>query len=535
MQLQRAIAARTGLARAGKLLLLVSTMLVLLPSTAGAQSAPVYSTVAVFQPGDPANPLSILVQARDGNLYGTSTLGGTHGRGTVFRLTPDGTVTIMHSFAGPDGCMGPLASLIDEFNNGLTLGTDGNLYGIAVCSQAAGVFFKMATDGTFTVLHAFKLNQDGAARPGAPVEGPDGNFYAFSSKDDFGDLYRMSPTGVLTTLYAFKTSGDPNLFNPERLWLGSDGNLYGYSSGHQAGVGALFKASLQGDVSVVHNFNPPEPMAIDAPLDESNDGNWYGASYHGAAINGFGNIFKLSPAGDPTTLFTFHETDGLGRLPSTALIQATDGNLYGGASGPQVLFRVTTGGTYTVVHRFSVKQDVLAGPASGFVQHTNGILYATTYESGSSKCAGGCGGAYSLNIGAGPFVRFLLAQSNATPGHTVGLLGQGLSGTQGVAFNGMPAQVSLISDTYLETTIPDKATSGPITVTLGGGVTLTSNKIFHVVPPPPPLSPASVNTDTAPGTARPPDAAAAADTVDAAPTAMPDDGAQLDLAAPPAA
>ena len=513
-------------------LVLVSTTVVLLPSAAGAQNAAAYRTLAVFEPGGADYPLSILVQARDGNLYGTSSSGGTYGRGTVFRLTPEGKVTIMHSFAGPDGCMGPLASLIAEPNNGLVLGTDGDLYGIAVCSEATGVFFKIATDGTFTVLHPFKLDQDGAAAPGAPVEGPDGNFYGLSRKDDFGNLYRISPSGDLTTLYAFKSAGDPNLFNPVRLWLGSDGNLYGYSVGHTNGIGALFRASLQGDVSVLHDFKTPQPIDIDAPLDESNDGNYYGASYHGPAINGFGSIFKLSPSGDPTTLFIFHETDGLGRLPSTALIQATDGNLYGGASGPPVLFRVTTSGTYSVVHRFNGKQDGLAGPTSGFVQHTNGTLYATSYESGSLKCTSGCGGVYSLGIGAGPFVSFLPAQSNATPGHTVGLLGQGLRGIQSVAFNGTTAQFTVISDTYLETTIPDKATTGPITVTLGGGSTLTSNKIFHVVPPPPPPTPtpvpapADTGTDsgTAPSNDLPPPAPDSDDAVPAATPEVPQDG-----------
>ena len=172
----------------------VASVLALLPAAAGAQSGATYSTLAVFERGaGPAYPMSILVQARDGNLYGTSTGGGTSGKGTIFKLTPDGKVTVMHSFAGPDGCMGPIASLIDQANNGLTLGSDGNLYGIAVCSEAAGVFFKMSTDGTFTVLHAFKRSEDGGAVPGAPVEAPDGNFYGFSSKDDFGDLYRMSP------------------------------------------------------------------------------------------------------------------------------------------------------------------------------------------------------------------------------------------------------------------------------------------------------------------------------------------------------
>ncbi len=122
-----------------------------------AEPAPVFSVLSNLgaNAGDPILPMTILAQGRDGNLYGTSTGGGANGYGTVFQLTPAGKVQVLHSFNGTDGSIGSGASIVSS--NGLTLGTDGSFYGTTFAGgeSVQGVIFKISTDGTFTMLHNF--------------------------------------------------------------------------------------------------------------------------------------------------------------------------------------------------------------------------------------------------------------------------------------------------------------------------------------------------------------------------------------------
>jgi uncharacterized repeat protein (TIGR03803 family) len=434
-----------------------------------------------------------MVQGRDGNLYGTSTDGGASGRGTIFQLTPDGKVTVIHSFSGgADGCLGPINSLLGQFNSALLVGTDGNLYGGAGCGpNGYGVFFKLSTDGTFTAIHAFTADDGGLGVGAAPVEGFDGNFYGIGgSPKGYGSLYRLTPADELTTLYSFDTgTGDSwsHLVYPYRLTLGSDGNLYGTTVGVvNVWKGTVFKMTTAGELTVLHTFSGPDGLAAGGPLAQAGDGNFYGVTGYGGTAN-FGTVFSVTPTGDFTSLFSFHR-DKFGIEPAAALVEASDGKFYGGTRcapgspcGIAVLFQINASGNITSQYDFKAGGSE-GGASNALVQHTNGTLFGTGYEGGSRDCVSGCGTLYSLNAGLPPFVRFLPAQSAGSPGASIGLFGQGFSGASSVAFNGTSAKFVVASDTFLTAAVPDGATSGPITVSTSGS-SLKSNVDFRVAPP----------------------------------------------------
>jgi uncharacterized repeat protein (TIGR03803 family) len=171
------------------------------------------------------------------------------------------------------------------------------------------------------------------------------------------------------------------------------------------------------------------------------------------------------------------------------LVEATDGNFYGttaaGTCGDSTIFRVTPAGQFATLYTFPADGSMGCEPLSTLLQVTDGLLYGTTAAGGSLN-----GGVFfSFDVGMGPFVTFLPAARQV--GHTVEILGQGFTGSSVVSFNGTPATAfNVLTDTFLTAIVPDGAASGFIKVTTPGG-TLTSNKQFQVKPQITSFSPAS--------------------------------------------
>jgi uncharacterized repeat protein (TIGR03803 family) len=333
-------------------------------------------------------PLAALLLASDGNFYGTTFNGGGSnncapypGCGTIFKITKEGKLTTLHSFDQTDGT-GPVGALIQ--------GTDGSLYGTTTFGGANGygTVFKIAMRGTFTTLHDFAL-ADGAVPYGGLIQASDGNFYGTTSE-----------------------GGDPNCY---------DGNC-----------GTVFKITPTGILTTLHSFAgyPTEGAQPMAGLLQATDGNLYGTTYNGGANFLDGTIFKITPGGNLTTLYSF-----------CSLAGCTDG----------------------------------ARPYGGLVQATNGILYGVTYEGGSFDD----GTVFSLDVGLGPFVTFVRFAGRV--GRTGPILGQGFTGATSVSLNGIEADFTVVSDTHIKATVPPGATTGYVTVTTPSG-TLTSNVPFHVIP-----------------------------------------------------
>jgi uncharacterized repeat protein (TIGR03803 family) len=236
----------------------------------------------------------------------------------------------------------------------------------------------------------------------------DGNFYGTTSAGgsglDFGDgvVFKMSPAGVLTTLYSFCAQANcPDGFMPNGLLQSSDGNFYGTtfnggSTGCPAGCGTLFKITPAGALTTLYRFCAQTGcLDGDNPntgLIQSSDGNFYGATSGGGA-NGNGSIFKITPEGTLTTLYSFclQTQCADGEFPS-AVVLATDGNFYGtsgggGAYGSGTVYELTLEGTLTTLYSFCAQTNCPDGAVpQGMIQARDGNFYGTTESGGNPTC-----------------------------------------------------------------------------------------------------------------------------------------------------
>ena len=346
--------------------------------------------------GDPVNPgwMGLFAQGRDGNLYSTSQSGGAfvggHQYGTVFRLTPSGAMQVLRSF--------DLSVIGGLPNSGLTLATDGNLYGTTPTGGAVGygTLFKITTTGTVTVMHNFNGNTEGTTANAPPIQGKDGNFYGTTGNGGTitGTVYKMTPAGVYKVLFSF----DGNVRYPQAITLGNDGNFYGtYLGGTLTNVnGGIFKITPAGKLTVLHRFTDTDGKNPMGAIIQATDGNFYGTARAGGT-GGQGVVYKMTPAGVLTVLHNFaNDTHGL--APFAGLVQATDGKFYGvTTSNPGkssgVLYQITSTGTYNDLVFFSNVAGNFRGtnPQVSLVQHTNGTLFGDTLGGGNNADCVGCG------------------------------------------------------------------------------------------------------------------------------------------------
>jgi uncharacterized repeat protein (TIGR03803 family) len=445
-------------------------------------SSPAYTfkTLIIFDGTDGATPVDTpLVQGADGNLYGTTLGGGANGAGTVFKMTAAGTVTTLYSFCSLSNCSdgaGPYG--------GITQASDGNFYGTTSQGGAAngisGTVFKITPSGTFTTLHSFD-GTDGAF-PRAPlIQAANGALYGLTENggaSNSGTFFKITTRGTLTTLYSFTGT---YLTGP--LVQGTDGNFYGTSEwGGANGYGMIFKLTPSGRFSIPHSFDSTDGSAPACGLLQASDGNLYGTTYEGGSNNscpnGCGTVFKITLAGALTTLHNFNSTDGSN--PIAALIQATDNNFYGttyggGTAGDWgTVFKITAAGKVTTLHSFAGTDG--AQPYGPVSQDTSGKLYGTATNGTGTAPQGTL---FLVSTGLKPFVRFVRNRGKA--GQTVGILGQGLTGTTSVSFGEAIATFKIQSDTYLTATVPVGATSGYVAVTTPAA-SLKSNVPFQVLP-----------------------------------------------------
>ena len=364
-------------------------------ATAISSCAQNLTTLVSFDGTNGSSPAASLIQASNGNLYGTTEYGGTFSGceggfdpcGTVFKTTLSGTLTTLHTFDYFDGAF-PVSPVVQ--------GTDGNFYGTNQGegdSGGSGAIFKMTPGGTVTVLSS-------TSSPAGLVQGRDGNFYGTTHSSPYtaGTVFKITPSGTLTTLHTFDgTDGD----NPQAgLILATDGNFYGttYSGGTSnycvGGCGTVFKMTPSGSLTTLHSFSGTDGYSVYAGLVEGTDGNLYGTTFGGGAQNA-GVVFKITPSGALTVLHSFCSqtscTDGA--YPRAALIQATDGNFYGttfqgGANNSQgTVFAITPGGSLTTLYSFCAQTGCADGtnPIGGVIQASDGNFYGTTYAGGADN------------------------------------------------------------------------------------------------------------------------------------------------------
>lgn len=304
----------------------------------GSLSAQTLTTLLSFDQTNGGNPAAALVQAKDGSFYGTTSTNGANLGGTVLRITPNGALTTPHNFCSQTGCPDgyqPEAGLIQA--------TDGNFYGtteIGIGTTKWGTVFRITPNGTLTTLHTFG-NTDGSQPVAALVQGTDGNLYGTTSRGgantcterstynlSCGTVFKITLGGQFTSLASFdqKTGYLPS----SPLIEGSDGNFYGTTPwGGTGNFGTVLKITPTGTLTVLHNFKATEGEKSFGALVRGTDGNFYGTTSFGGGSSG-GSVFKITPSGTLTTLHSFDISDGSGA--DAALIQAKDGNFYGTTS-----------------------------------------------------------------------------------------------------------------------------------------------------------------------------------------------------------
>jgi uncharacterized repeat protein (TIGR03803 family) len=462
---------------------------------AAALPAQTFTRLHSFDGTDGNNPYAALVQATDGHLYGTTAFGGASGDGTVFTVTTSGSLTSLHSFDGSDG---------DQPYAGLIQATNGQLYGTALAgganegcfSTTCGVVFKITPRGALTTLYSFCSQSncvDGFEPYAGLIQAANGKFYGVTVAGGTmgnGTVFNITPGGALTTLYSFCSQGNcTDGASPQgTLVQATNGNFYGATPGGGAnGGGTIFKITPSGMLTTLYSFcsqgNCTDGYGPFGALVQATDGSFYGTTIGGGA-NDNGTVFKIAPSGALTILYSFCSQGGTnctdGKYPQAELVQGTDGNFYGTTNsggtegeGAGTIFEITPSGALTTLHSFDYTDGVL--PQGALVQDTNGKFYGTTVIGG----AHGDGTVFSLSVGLGPFV-----EANPTSGRVgkaVNILGTNLAGTTSVTFHGIGATFTLVSSSWITTTVPPGATTGTVQVVTPGN-TLSSNVPFTVTP-----------------------------------------------------
>jgi uncharacterized repeat protein (TIGR03803 family) len=376
-----------------------------------------------------------IIQAADSNYYGISAYGGgttscLHSGGldgscgVIYRLTPTGAFTILHTFSGiADG--GVPTNIIQ--------GSDGNLYGTTAYGGSGqclviygngisdeaivgcGTIFRITASGVFTSLYSFTGGSDGNS-PNMLIEGSDGNFYGttiLGGTGGYGTVFRFASSASLTSLFAFL--GDSNGGAPNALVQGSDGLFYGTTqaggqlsggckSMYLNGCGTIFSVSSSGTLKTIYTFsgssdgaefrNARGRIVVRQPgrgfqmggysyqlastaLTEGNDGRFYGITPEVVTAS---TIYSVDSVGNLKTLYTFGQS-GDGGGSGLGLFLASDGNFY--SSSGNVIFSTNTSGTFTPIYTFTGQAD--GGNPDQFFGGVGGIFVGPTESGGSGS------------------------------------------------------------------------------------------------------------------------------------------------------
>ena len=431
-----------------KTLVPLASALALAAATASGASAATATLLYSFKTGtsDGQLPFADVTLDSQGNIYGVTSAGGAVDAGVVYKVAPDGTETVLHSFVGGDndGAYPSSNVLLDRAGNlyGLTFSGGGTGCGGGGC----GTVYKLAPDGKVTLLHSFAGDGDGNGPQGDLLADAAGNLYGaaaigggdatcavhgFGKDSGCGTLFKVAPDGAFTVLHTFENPLKQGAIPQGFLIADAQGNLYGVTETNgettpcpagvaQKGCGVVFKLSTSGAYSVLHAFTGDSDGGVPygGPIGDA-QGDLYGATLAGGNLGicdytvgdgkGCGVLYKLTPGGTLTTLHTF--TGGAdGAAPTSRLTADCKGNLYGtaefggddkakacansfGVNGCGTVFKITPEGIFSVLHTFhGAPKDGSQPIFTGVVADGAGNLYGATPAGG----ANGVGAVYKL-------------------------------------------------------------------------------------------------------------------------------------------
>jgi uncharacterized repeat protein (TIGR03803 family) len=405
------------------------------------QAANVQPLVPLAAPGVEKAPLFVrseLVLANDGNLYFTSSAGG-EGIGTVSKLTPSGTLSVLHALNDTDEGAASYGKIMQA--------SDGNLYGTMYYggTKDRGVVFKVTLAGTYTVLRSFGQTSKDASNPYTGlVQAADGNLYGttlLGGAQDMGTVFRISTNGDFAIVHEF---GGSDGRNPEgTLVIGADGNLYGTTlQGGDKNRGAIYRITTGGAFTLLYSF--PELGAFSANAVATNatganpraglllaaDGNFYGTAYQGGT-NGFGTVFRITPTGTLNVVHAFTGPSFGGARPLSGLVQDTAGNFYGTTEGGGYLnsgsaYRIDPAGQFTLLHGFTGLTTDGSQPYAGLTL-LDGYLYGVT----TTDVFGSAGTLFRLELATAGVLplEFSISETAITQGSSVTVSWSGPAGS----------------------------------------------------------------------------------------------------------
>jgi uncharacterized repeat protein (TIGR03803 family) len=273
-------------------------------------------TTFSFDGTNGSQPYAGLVQTASGDFYGVTTTGGVNNLGTVFKFTPTAGLTTLYSFAANTG-YSPLGGLVlaSDGNFYGTASAGGPATG-ACQPSGCGTIFKITPKGKYTTLHNFNGIPDGGLPLATMTQAPNGKLYGTASTlgnaGNYGTVFTITPKGKFTVVHQFDNTDGADPFGG--LILGTDGNFYGQTdlggASNYGAFGTVYKMSPSGKVTTLHSFEQTDGDNPISNLVQGTDGNFYGTAAYGGLYPNFGTVFKITPSGTFTTLHNFDSTDG---------------------------------------------------------------------------------------------------------------------------------------------------------------------------------------------------------------------------------
>lgn len=376
-----------------KTLFLFLRVSMFLAALAGAQ-AQTFNQIYSFTDGaDGAGPFAAVVQDQTGNLYGTAgCCGGQTSNGEVFKLAPDGTESVLYTFCSQINCADGQESYAP-----VVLDQNGNVYGTTTSGGTAneGVIFKIDAAGNETVLYSFTGGSDGCDPLQGLFRDEAGDLFGTASKcgsSNLGTIFKLDSAGNFTVLHSFaKKTSDGASPSYGRLKMDKFGNLYGVTQlGGASSHGVLYELTSRGKFILLHSFSggTNDGCTPYGSVIADSAGNIYGTTEL-CGSRGAGTIWKIARTGQETILHNFTGSATDGSAPEAGLAQDLQGNIYGVTSlggsnsgfGNGVIYQISETGTFTLLHVFDYSDG--AYPIGEVLPGSNGTLYGTTTGGGT--------------------------------------------------------------------------------------------------------------------------------------------------------